>query len=202
MKKANLHKSLYLLIGAALSISLSSVGFAQDAEDSDDDNGNTNQQLEEVMVTARKREERLQDIPTSASALTADFLENMNPVENIRELTDLIPGITMNDVNLNFVAEPSIRGGGAGRNRYSSSATGLYRSGAYVASAGPGGTRRSAAPEVASWSRSSGLGTSDTYQRYFTAGSRRTPSSARRSACRPARTGGSIRSSRSITGAS
>jgi iron complex outermembrane receptor protein len=95
--------------------------------------------LDEILVTARKREERLQDIPTSAAALTADFLVNLNPIEDIRELTDLIPGITVNDVNLYFLTEPSIRGGGAGRNRYSASATGLYRNGAYVASAGPGG---------------------------------------------------------------
>lgn len=95
--------------------------------------------LDEIVVTARKREERLQDIPTSAAALTADFLVNFSPIEDIRELTDLVPGITINDVNLYFLTEPSIRGGGAGRNRYSASATGLYRNGAYVASAGPGG---------------------------------------------------------------
>jgi len=95
--------------------------------------------LDEIIVTARKREERLQDIPTSAAALTADFLANLNPIEDIRELTDLVPGVTINDVNLYFLTEPSIRGGGAGRNRYSASATGLYRNGAYVASAGPGG---------------------------------------------------------------
>jgi iron complex outermembrane recepter protein len=95
--------------------------------------------LEEIVVHARKREELLQDIPTSAAALTRRYLNNLNRVNDLRDLTDLVPGITINDVNLHFVSEPSIRGGGAGRNRMSASATGLYRNGAYIASAGPGG---------------------------------------------------------------
>ena len=115
MKRTQLYKHLLLPITACLSVSLAGSAFAQDA---DNDSEDSNQQLEEVMVTARKREERLQDIPTSASALTADFMENMNPIETVRELTDLIPGLTMNDVNLNFIAEPSIRGGGASELSY------------------------------------------------------------------------------------
>lgn len=95
--------------------------------------------LEEIVVTSRKREERLQDIPTSASALSRLFLHNMNSLNDLRSLTDLVIGVTINDTNLHFVSEPSIRGGGAGRNRMSASATGLYRNGAYIASAGPGG---------------------------------------------------------------
>ena len=95
--------------------------------------------MEEVVVQARKRTELLQDIPTSAAATTRSFLDDLNPINDLRGLTDLIPGITINDVNLHFVSEPSIRGGGAGRNRMSASATGLYRNGAYMASAGPGG---------------------------------------------------------------
>ena len=139
MKKTKLCKLLLAQLLTALAFLLVSASYAQDTDDAAGSEENEDARLEGIMVTARKRTEVLQDIPTSASALTADFLDNMNPVESVRELTDLVPGVTMNDVNLNFVAEPSIRGGGAGRNRYSSSATGLYRNGAYVASAGPGG---------------------------------------------------------------
>lgn len=143
MKKTNLHKFLPAPLCTALALLLAGSGYAQVTDDDEEDASDiklaSEMRLEEVHVTARKRMEALQDIPTSASALTRDFLDQMNPVENIRNLTDLIPGITMNDVNLAFISEPSIRGGGAGRNRYSSSATGLYRNGAYIASAGPGG---------------------------------------------------------------
>jgi iron complex outermembrane receptor protein len=138
MKKTEMRNLLWAPFWAVVAVVLASTSYAQDSSDSDGSSGDE-MRLEEVTVTARKREEALQDIPTSASALTRDFLDQMNPVENIRNLTDLIPGITMNDVDLAFISEPSIRGGGAGRNRYSSSATGLYRNGAYIASAGPGG---------------------------------------------------------------
>jgi iron complex outermembrane receptor protein len=131
------HRIRQLLL-APVALTVAMCGYTVSAEPT----GETAQQstiLEEILVTARKREERLQDIPTSAAALSRGLLDALNPVEDIRELTDLIPGITVNDVNLYFLTEPSIRGGGAGRNRYSSSATGLYRNFAYVASAGPGG---------------------------------------------------------------
>ena len=139
MKDTKLNKLLLVQFGAVLALLLTSVSWAQESADAEDGARDQDEFLEEVIVTSRKTEEALQDIPTSAYALTKEFMAQMNPIEDIRSLTDLIPGITTNDVNLNFIAEPSIRGGGAGRNRYSASATGLYRSGAYVASAGPGG---------------------------------------------------------------
>lgn len=139
MKTTKLRKLLLINLGVILALLLASASWAQESADGTETAAEADDSLEEVIVTSRKREEALQDIPTSAYALTKEFMAQMNPIESIRDLTDLIPGITTNDVNLNFIAEPSIRGGGAGRNRYSASATGLYRSGAYVASAGPGG---------------------------------------------------------------
>ncbi|XOV89306.1 MAG: TonB-dependent receptor [Pseudomonadota bacterium] len=95
--------------------------------------------LEEVVVTARKREERLQDLPGSAAALTSDLIEATGGIESLRDLTDLITGITINETNTQFLSEPSIRGAGQSRNRASVSATGLYRNGAYFATNGLGG---------------------------------------------------------------
>jgi len=95
--------------------------------------------LDEIRVSARKREERLQDIPTSAAVLTHANLQQFGVISELRDLTDLVAGITINDTQLGFISEPSIRGAGSGRNRMSASATGLYRNGAYVAGAGPGG---------------------------------------------------------------
>jgi iron complex outermembrane receptor protein len=59
------------------------------AQSDDEAGANQTKSLDQITVTARKREERLQDIPTSAAALTRDFLGALNPVEDIRELTDL-----------------------------------------------------------------------------------------------------------------
>lgn len=54
--------------------------------------------IEEIMVTARKREENLQDVPASVSAFTADTLSNLG-VENITELENLTPNLTMNETS-------------------------------------------------------------------------------------------------------
>ena len=95
--------------------------------------------LDEIRVSARKREERLQDIPSSAAVLTHGLLQRFGVISELRDFTDLVAGITINDTQLGVLSEPSIRGAGGGRNRMSASATGLYRNGAYVAGAGPGG---------------------------------------------------------------
>lgn len=95
--------------------------------------------LDEIMVMARKREEALQDVPTSASILTTTILNGVGLRKDLRDVTDLVVGVTINDTQLAPITEPSIRGAGGGRNRMSASATGLYRNGAYIASAGPGG---------------------------------------------------------------
>jgi iron complex outermembrane receptor protein len=98
-----------------------------------------NEVLDEILVMARKRQELLQDVPTSAAALTHGFLNNMGPVNDLRDLTDLVAGISINDTQLASITEPSIRGAGAGRNRMSVSATGMYRNSAYIASSSLGG---------------------------------------------------------------
>jgi iron complex outermembrane recepter protein len=99
----------------------------------------TDQLMEEVVVTARKREEKLQDVPGSAAALSSDFIEAAGGISELGDLTDLITGITINETDQYFLAEPSVRGAGQSRNRASVSATGLYRNGAYFATNGLGG---------------------------------------------------------------
>jgi iron complex outermembrane receptor protein len=95
--------------------------------------------LDEINVTARKRDERLQDVPSSVAALTRQTLENVGVLADLRDLTDLVTGITINDTQLASISEPSIRGAGGGRNRMSVSATGLYRNSAYFATSSLGG---------------------------------------------------------------
>lgn len=95
--------------------------------------------IEEVVVTARKRQENLQDLPGSAAVLTAGFLDDVGGIKSLRDLTDKIPGITITEGQLPEVTEPSIRGAGQARNRMSVSATGIYRNGAYIAGRGLGG---------------------------------------------------------------
>ena len=88
--------------------------------------------IQEVIVTARKREEGLQDIPSSAAAISATLIEGIGGIFNLRDMTDLVVGVSTNE-NQAAESEPTIRGAGQARNRASASATGLYRNGAYFA---------------------------------------------------------------------
>jgi iron complex outermembrane receptor protein len=53
--------------------------------------------LEEIIVTARKREEPLQDVPVSISAFSADQLDARG-IQDIRDLTIAVPGLTVTDL--------------------------------------------------------------------------------------------------------
>jgi iron complex outermembrane receptor protein len=54
--------------------------------------------LEEIMVTARRQSERLQDVPISVSAFTADQLEAMGITDQVT-LADFTPGFQFSDFN-------------------------------------------------------------------------------------------------------
>jgi len=99
----------------------------------------SNALVEEVVVTARKREERLQDVPSSAAALSQGFIEDIGGVFNLRDITDMIVGVSINETQSASLSEPTLRGAGQSRNRASVSATGLYRNGAYFATNSLGG---------------------------------------------------------------
>jgi iron complex outermembrane receptor protein len=51
-------------------------------------------QLEEVLVTANRREESLQDVPVSVTALTSDVLQRSN-VRELGDLVNLSPGLVI-----------------------------------------------------------------------------------------------------------
>src|SRR5690606_22608871 len=51
--------------------------------------------LEEILVTARKREEQLQDVPESITVLTESLLFDNN-VDSIKKLAELTPNLTVN----------------------------------------------------------------------------------------------------------
>ena len=60
--------------------------------------------LEEVVVTARRRVENLQEIPESMSVLSSEILENAG-VDNLRDVTELVPNLSL------FHGEQSFRAG-------------------------------------------------------------------------------------------
>ncbi|HKT16213.1 MAG TPA: TonB-dependent receptor [Allosphingosinicella sp.] len=65
--------------------------------------------LGEIVVTAQKRSERLQDVPVTVSAVTAETL-NKTGVESTQSLVSLIPGLNVNSSISGF--RPFLRGVG------------------------------------------------------------------------------------------
>ncbi len=66
--------------------------------------------LEEVVVTARKREESLQDVPIAVTALTADSIEERN-INNLTDLAQFTPGFSYTTAfGRNNNERPAVRG--------------------------------------------------------------------------------------------
>src|SRR3984885_6743077 len=63
--------------------------------------------LEEIIVTAQKRSERLQDVPVTITALSSDYLEK-NGVERMSDLPTAVSGLLWS--NQGAWIEPNIRG--------------------------------------------------------------------------------------------
>jgi iron complex outermembrane receptor protein len=53
--------------------------------------------LEEIVVTAQKREQSVQDVPISVTAITADSL-NINRVQSVKDLDSISPALTVTTV--------------------------------------------------------------------------------------------------------
>lgn len=86
-------------------------------------------QLEEVVVTATKREQTLQDIPISIQAISGDYVDEFN-MTDIQDVAGTIPnviigyGITAQSVN--------IRGLGSGQDRSFEQSVGMFIDGVYL----------------------------------------------------------------------
>ncbi|MBE9539562.1 MAG: TonB-dependent receptor [Proteobacteria bacterium] len=87
------------------------------------------QQLEEVIVTAQKRTESLQDVPISVSAIQGEKLEAAG-ITNMSALADHVPNLYISDaaVNTNIY----LRGVGSGNNQAFEQSVGMYIDGVYM----------------------------------------------------------------------
>jgi len=101
---------------------------SSNAQAASDDDGST------IIVTANRREERLQDVPIAVSALSADQIRNMR-VTNVLELNNVAPGLRITSADAAANPKIFIRGVGLSDfNPSSSSGVGIYADGVYVGS--------------------------------------------------------------------
>lgn len=94
--------------------------------------------IDEVVVTARKREERLRDVPMAASAIT-EALKEALALDNMDDYLRQVPSTTLVTSGPEYLNDVSIRGQGSGRLGFSETATGMFRDGMYTAGGGFGG---------------------------------------------------------------
>ena len=77
-----------MLATTALALILPTAAFAQAADESDGSG------LEDIIVTAQKREQSMQDVPIAVSALGGEALQ-ANRVVTVSDLGGLAPGVTV-----------------------------------------------------------------------------------------------------------
>jgi iron complex outermembrane receptor protein len=117
-----------LLASAAMLGLAPATGWAQEAR-GDNTTANTGMVLEEVIVTAQRREERLQDVPVSVTAYTGAQLEKRN-IEDSQDLTKITPGLSF--AQTGYTPQPTIRGVGTrGVSAGEESTVSLYIDGIY-----------------------------------------------------------------------
>ena len=82
------------LVGGAIAVSFSSAALAQGRPGTGARPAEP--ALAEVVITAQKREERLQDVPVSVAVVTADNLGAFN-MNQATDLQFLVPGLQLNN---------------------------------------------------------------------------------------------------------
>jgi outer membrane receptor protein involved in Fe transport len=95
-----------LLCGAVAVVAVPA--FGQEKASAEEQAG---QVSDEIIVTARYREERLGDVPLSITAISGDRLVNQG-IDNIREIVYQTPGVTVRSLGGEYGARPIIRGQG------------------------------------------------------------------------------------------
>jgi iron complex outermembrane recepter protein len=96
-----------LLGGCAVAALTATPAFAQDAAADAAAAQTSGTGMEEIVVTAQRRTERLENVPMAVSALTANALEKANVV-NVHELSRIAPGVQFNFAGVS--TQPAVRG--------------------------------------------------------------------------------------------
>ncbi|MDB2409085.1 TonB-dependent receptor [Pseudomonadales bacterium] len=86
------------------------------------------QKLEEIIVTAQKRAESLQDVSVSVTALSGDKLNDFG-IARLEEITAYVPNFVMSETGIGTTIY--IRGIGSGINQGFEQSVGMYRDGIY-----------------------------------------------------------------------
>ena len=108
-------KSLYLVLGTALStlvVGVPSQAYAQDSGATQaDSEAEQRQPTTDIVVTARRREESLQDVPVAVSAFSSEALFDAQ-IENLVDLNARVPNLNVSFITSATTAIIYLRGAG------------------------------------------------------------------------------------------
>ena len=131
MPKKTRYLKRALMSTCALTMSLTAFQSTAIAQDAEQDTART---LDSVVVTARKREEGLQDTPISVTAATGEVLEQRG-ITNVAEIADFTPNLTFQEgASLGSSTSASIFVRGVGQSDFAlvvDPGVGLYVDGVY-----------------------------------------------------------------------
>lgn len=91
--------------------------------------GASAQQLEEVVVTAQKRTESLQDVPISVTAISGDLIQDAS-IRSFSELSAYVPNFSVAENPVNTII--TMRGISIGSNQSFEQSVGLFLDGVYL----------------------------------------------------------------------
>lgn len=92
-----------------------------------------------IVVTARRREERLADVPTAASVIDSGSLADRGGATGVGELLADQPSVRFNNLSSSLTSEISIRASSTARATNGDPSIGLYRNGSYIGGGATGG---------------------------------------------------------------
>jgi len=95
--------------------------------------------LEELVVTARKRAERLRDIPVAVTALSGDEIRDLGGIPTAQSLLANVPGVNFANTSNPITSDVSLRGSGTSRATNAEAGVGLFRDGAFIGGGTVGG---------------------------------------------------------------
>jgi iron complex outermembrane recepter protein len=129
------------LCSAALGVFVPQVASAQTESDAAPIAENEVETFEDggIVVTARRREERLADVPTAASVIDAQSLNDRGGAASTGELLADQPSVRFNNLSSSVTSEISIRASSTARATNGDPSVGLYRNGSYIGGGAIGG---------------------------------------------------------------
>jgi iron complex outermembrane receptor protein len=119
--------------------STSAVGSDDSAPQSTRRAGGEETEVQQVVVTARKREELLRDIPIAATVVDQAAITDQGGIRTMEDLLANAPAVHFLSTTSPVNSEVTIRGSGTSRGTNAEAAVGLYRNGAYVGGGTLGG---------------------------------------------------------------